>query len=753
MISLKLYRSLLVRLLVSLVVVSTLTALPALCQEVDDSQVFIAGFNAFQQKDYAAAIGKINEVLQKKPDTPLRDMALFWLSRAYFKTGNQQEAARNLSQFFKEFPGNPLGKTVEAEHLALLARYEKGETLPAGTSPAPPQPPLNAEKKEQEQIVVKAEAPKLTATVKAGLEQKDAASTEKSGVTVPAAVASPPAAAAKTEQTRRPVPNRTEEKNAAAQRVYREKAIEQYKNVIEKYPASAAAVTAASKLRELGVTPAAAQQAPDALLPESAQTLSFEVTQLSSFEFNLTPRLDSASAGHSAAIPFEIINRGNGKDSFYLESAFPADFKTYFAAAAAAGSAISQTPELSPGESFKGLFSLTVPPGSADGLRFTHTVKAASRQSPETGQSREVRLVTSAPLLRTLLRTEKTKLLPGDKLAYRIDILNVGSAAAEEVTLRLNFPPQLEPVDFAAAGFRQEMKSALVLDGVRVKSGESRELVVAFQLKDGSTAGQELSTRAELINNPLKTTTVFVSNMAYVEPQHSISVRAGSERLLAIPGQTLTVPYVVTNTGNIREKFTITPILAGVKDVVIFSDLNRDGVRQAGEPVIIETALLAPREEASIGIEIKTPAGAADNSQGSVQLSFAPEGTVTRLATGTTQLTYSRPALKMAMTSTNGRLKPGDIASFDLTITNSGSNLARLVELQSRWPEQLELIAADPASSTSSNGSLFWRFKEMGAGEKRTITVSFRVKPGTGVGTAIQVKNILTYEDQLGNRY
>jgi hypothetical protein len=109
--------------------------------------------------------------------------------------------------------------------------------------------------------------------------------------------------------------------------------------------------------------------------------------------------------------------------------------------------------------------------------------------------------------------------------------------------------------------------------------------------------------------------------------------------------------------------------------------------------------------------------------------------------------------LNMAMSGRDSRIKPGDVTSFDLVITNQGSNLARIVELQSVWPESLELMAADPATSAVSNGAIVWRFKELGAGEKRSIRVSFRVKAGTGVGTAIQVKNILTYEDQLGNRY
>ncbi len=989
MILLRLCRNIILRLLVVLVIISSLIAPPAFCQETEDSQVFIAGFNAYQQKDYATSIEKMNEVLQKYPDTPLRDMALFWLARSYFKAGNQLEAARHLSQFSKEYPDNPLKSTVEDELLALTARHEKGEKLPAGTPPAKQPDRLAAQKTkaekervaaakaeeakqaaataesariaalklaeenaaaekaetarvaaakaEQERIAAaRAEEEKLAAAVaaaaaesarvasirqaedKAAAEKKElervaAVKVEQERVALEAAAresaeqqriatiksdearkaaelveqqriaaaradeaklaaaeqaeqsrlatakaeealraeaaaetmriaaqkaeaeqraraqaeqervaqaetelarmtalnkekelrvaaekaerervalaraeeAAQAAAAAelarlaafkaeeerttaeraarnaessqqatlKADEVRLAQQKRAEEKVRASKSAYREKAIGQYKTIIEKYPASSAAVTAAAKLRELGVAVALPVQVVEAPLPENAQVLRLEVAQFAGFEFNLLPRPDAYIVGRPLAVPFEVVNRGNGNDSFYLESAFPPDFKARFASAAAPGVAISQTPELAPGETFAGVIDLVIPPGSIDGLRITHPVKAASRLISEASQSREVKLVASAPLLRAVVRTDKTKPLPGDTVVYRVAILNVGSTAAQDVTFRLNFPPQLEPVDYAAAGFRQEMKSALVFDGLQVKSGESREFSVTFQLKDDSLSGQELSTRAELINNPLKTTAAFVSNMAYVESQRSIFVRTGSDRLVAIPGQTITVPFVVTNTGNIREKFKIASIVTGAQDAVIFNDLNRDGIRQASEPTINEIGPLAPREEASVVVEIKTPLSAADGSQGSVQVTFVSEGDAARSASGSTQMTYSRPVLKMVMAGRDGRLKPGDVASFDLTITNSGSNLARVVELKSAWPEQLELVAADPATSAVANGTIIWRFKETGAGEKRSIKVSFRVKPGTGVGTAIQVKNILTYEDQLGNRY
>ena len=799
MILLRLCRNILLRLLVVLVIISSLVAPPAFCQETEDSQVFIAGFNAYQQKDYASSIDKMSEVLQKYPDTPLRDMAMFWLARSYYKAGNQQEAARYLSRFSKEFPDNPLKSTVEEDLLALTERYDKGEKLSSGLPPVnksdlqaarkaeaekerleaakaevakrtaaasaeaslvralkQSEEKAGAEKKEQEQTAaVKAEQERIAKENAANREaeqQRMAASKAAEALRVEAAVENARIAAKKAETDQLAQQNIAVE-NAVVKSEYREKAIRQFKDIINKYPTSAAAVTASAKLRELGVTVALPPQSTGEPLPENSQVLRLEVAQFAGFEFSLLPHPTAVAVGRHTAIPFEITNRGNGNDSFNLESSFPTDFNARFASVAAPDVAIAQTPELAPGAAFKGIIDLVIPPGTIDGLRITHPVKAVSRLIAEASQTREVGVTASAPLLRAVLRTEKSRPLPGEKVVYRISILNVGSSTAQHISLRLNFPLQLEAIDPIGAGFKQESESALLLDGLQIASGESREFNAAFQLKDDALAGQELSTRAELINTPLKTSATFVSNIAVVEPQRSISVRAESGRIVAIPGQTISVPFVVTNTGNLREKFKISAVVTGANDAVIFHDVNRDGIHQAGEPVISEVGPLAPREEACVIVEIKTPAAAADNSTGNVQASFISEGDTSRSASASTQLNYSRPVVKMVMTGHDGRLKPGDVASFDLTISNSGSNFAKVVELQSVWPEQLELLAAHPAATAVNSGAVAWRFKEMGAGEKRNIKVSFRVKPGSGVGTAIQVKNILTYEDQQGNRY
>jgi len=119
------YCRLLASLLACLVLVILLSVPLVSAQDTEDSRLFLAGFNAYQQQDYVAAITNLNDVLLQHPDTSLRDMTLFWLARSHFKAGNRQEAGRFMAQFTREFPENPLKQTVEEELLALAESYEK----------------------------------------------------------------------------------------------------------------------------------------------------------------------------------------------------------------------------------------------------------------------------------------------------------------------------------------------------------------------------------------------------------------------------------------------------------------------------------------------------------------------------------------------------------------------------------------------------------------------------------------------------
>lgn len=90
---------------------------------LSDSQKFQVAFTAYQQLDYPKAAACMSQLLQKHPDTQLRDLALFWLARSHYQANNHQEAARYMAQFNRQYPAHHLKNTVEEELLALAAQY------------------------------------------------------------------------------------------------------------------------------------------------------------------------------------------------------------------------------------------------------------------------------------------------------------------------------------------------------------------------------------------------------------------------------------------------------------------------------------------------------------------------------------------------------------------------------------------------------------------------------------------------------
>jgi uncharacterized membrane protein len=535
----------------------------------------------------------------------------------------------------------------------------------------------------------------------------------------------------------------------------RSKAIEAYKAVIDKFPGTAAASSASAKLHQMGIEYPAVQRS-IATAPqqgEVSQVFNLEVAQYSDLEVHLGPAPETQEAGRPFSIPLDIVNAGNGSDSFYLESGFPPEYNFHFAAASTPDVPINSTPTLAVGEKFRAVAVGTMPRGNIDGQRNNYPIKIVSSFAKEVSQSREIILVSSAPLLRAVVKTDKAKLLPGEKISYRISLLNIGTAPARGVTVRVNYPPQYEPVGVLATGFKQEAKAALVLDTLQLKSGENKDYNLTFQLKDEALAEQELFLRADVINNDLDKKESFVSATSVVQRVSGVTARTTVEKLVVIPGQVVSIPLIVTNTGNLREVFVIKASVPGSATYTFYEDINRDGKRQANEPIINHVGPMSPKEEAYVVLEIATPASANDGAVAPLSVLFEPENAADRSAAVNLQITYSRPILELAMAAKGGRLKPGEVSSLELNCVNRGSNMAKQVTLQSILPAQLELVAADPAFSKADNGIYTWRFDELGAGEKRNIKVTYRVKPGIAVGTNMQLKNLLNYQDQLGNRY
>ena len=842
--------------LLGVFLIALLFASPAYCVYTQDSQIFITGFNAYLKRDYQTAIENLTTVLEKYPDTSLRDMAVLWLSRAYFKAGKQKEAARYMAQFFKDYPDSPLKGTVEDELVELAVKYQRGEELLAGQQApkaaaapaagivaqgaggAEKQPTSSqaeaerlaaekaaAEKAELERTAAakaeadrmasekaaleKAEADRLAAakaagekaelertaaakaeadrvaSEKAALEKTEAdrlaaekAASEKAELERTAAAkaeadrkAAEKLAAAKTESDRVAAEKLAMEKAAAewnqkfavakqegskttSSQLLRDQAIAEYKTVVDSYPGTQAAVNASKRLKELGIDyPAAITVKAASTVPETTSILSVEVDRLAVVEFNVAAEQQTVEVGKRFAVPFEVVNRGNSPDTFIFESSFPKEYMTRFVASAAPDKPLLKTPQLLPGERFNGMIQFDMPAMSIDGERKLFPVKVLSEADGLISQSRPIKLIAKAPILRALVKSDVNQVTPGERIPYKLVLLNVGSAAAKEVSLHLTFPPQYEPVDATAAGFRPEGSNLLVMNGLQLTPGESREISFTMQLKESALAREELFVHADMINAALNRTDKFVSAAVTVKPVNSFTVQAGAEKIIAAPGQTVSVLLSVTNTGNVRDDFVIKPLPATSLSHSFYLDLNRDGVRQSGEPAVSHVGPLAPREVANLILEITTSTSEKDGVTVPLLITLDSQNDPSRKASANLSLVYSRPVLNLTVVGRGGKVRPGEVSSFELSCVNVGSSLARMIDIRSSLPDQLELVAADPVAAGRSDGEYFWKFDELGSGEKRKISVSYRIKAGTASGTSLALKNVIKYQDQTGNSY
>ena len=736
----------------------SLLATPAFPVEYQDSQIFITGFNAYQNKNYQGAISSMSQILEKYPDSPLRDMSIFWLARANYKAGHRKEAAKYMAQFYKEYPNSPLKNTVEPELARLAASYAKGEPISEEPLPAE-EKVVTASAAEAKQAAEKAEAERLAAekvvaetaeAEKEAAKEKAASETairETTSAKVPAVKSVPAKVASKT--VKEPVSGARTAKNAAM----RAKAIAGYKSVIQKYPGTRAANVAAAKLRAMGVAVPSRAGARTVPSGANAQIMTLEIEQFADCTLNSLPADAGYPAGKRFSIPVELVNQGNGPDSFALESLSPEGFDTRFVSFSDPNNTITVTPKLVPGETFRGMLNGMIPRGVIDGEQVAFPIKAVSQFSPEVSQSRQVSFIVSAPLLRAVINPDKSKVFPDESVVYHIALLNAGTADAAKVSLNLDYSPHYEPVDTASAGFKRGVNDTLTIDGLTVRSGESKDFTVILRVKEGAPANSQLSLKANVINAELESRESFLSAATVVEEISGVAARSNTDRLVVIPGQTMMVPIVVTNTGNLRESFRIKTDAVNGVTCRYYKDLQRSGRLAPDAQPVTTVGPLEPLEEVYLIMEMTTPSSMADGTQIYVGTSVESEKYKGRTGAVTFSLWFSRPIVELSSLGREGKLKPAEISSYEFMVVNRGSNIAKVVEIQSILPENLEILAADVPFFQGGKGEYFWSFPELGAGEKRVVRVSFRVKTGVPMGTNVQIKNIVTYEDQLGNRY
>lgn len=212
--------------------------------------------------------------------------------------------------------------------------------------------------------------------------------------------------------------------------------------------------------------------------------------------------------GSIGSLPVEISNIGTNSEVFLLSVAATKEYGAILTKADKPGESISSL-QLAAGETFKGTVTLKMPAEIVDGHRSVITLKTVSVKFSDVIFQKDYVVVSSAPLMRAVAKLAKQNVTPGEKLSYKVTVINAGSLPAQNLTVRLHLPPEVEYIADADLSIKQEPNGTVVFKINSVETGKLAEIILDVKIREGSAEGQLLRGQVEIINGNLKRKDIF----------------------------------------------------------------------------------------------------------------------------------------------------------------------------------------------------------------------------------------------------
>ena len=222
--------------------------------------------------------------------------------------------------------------------------------------------------------------------------------------------------------------------------------------------------------------------------------------------------------GSIGTLPVEIANKGKHSEEFVLTVTTSKEYDAVLVNADKPDETITNL-QLAAGEVFKGAVRLRMPAEMVDGHRTPVAVKAVSAKFGDILFQKDTVVVSSAPLVRAVAKLAKQKVAPGEKLRYRVMVLNAGSLPARNLTVRLQLPPQLDFQGAPETPFKQEPDGTLAFKVDQVDIGKLVEINLDVLVRENSTIGQELRGHVEVVNGNLQRKDIFTASASTIQPK------------------------------------------------------------------------------------------------------------------------------------------------------------------------------------------------------------------------------------------
>ena len=222
------------------------------------------------------------------------------------------------------------------------------------------------------------------------------------------------------------------------------------------------------------------------------------------------------AAGQNGSMPVEISNTGKNNEEFVTEVSAAPEYEVHLTAEGKPDETVTRV-KLASGEAFKGKIFFRMPSGKVDGHREALTIKTISSKYNDVFQVKHALVITSAPLVRVVAKLAKPKVTPGEQLRYKVTILNIGSLHAQDLTIRLQLPTQLDFLGAPNVGYKLEKNGTPVFKIERIETGKLLDFYLDVRVKEDSRIGQELRGQVEVVNGQLLNKEIFTSGLSVVQ--------------------------------------------------------------------------------------------------------------------------------------------------------------------------------------------------------------------------------------------
>ncbi len=364
----------------------------------------------------------------------------------------------------------------------------------------------------------------------------------------------------------------------------------------------------------------------------------------------------------------------------------------------------------------------------------TDLLNFAAITSPDTGTvSSNVVAVTvdSAPALTIAKSVSKTTAVPGDRLTYRIDIVNIGTDQATNLVVEDLLPAGLGFVSASGGG---------VFNAGRVEwnipvlaAGASTTLNMITTVDPSLMNGDILRNSVNVSSDQtpaLSAATALSQVIISASPVLELTKTASASTVS--PGQSVTFTLAYNNTG------TSNALSATLSDTLppelIPLSASSGGVI-SGQNVNWNLGDLLPWRSGSVTLKAQVVSPLPNNTQlvNLAQL-LASNGSTSDTATVTVS---SAPMLQVGKTVSQSTANPGDNLTYTINYTNTGTDTATGVVLSDQLPPELTFVGATGGGTHSGSGLVTWVLPPLAANTSSSVTVSATVNSPLANGTVI----------------